>query len=245
MSIAMAFIGIDGIVLATDSRLSLTDTGEIFTGFNDYSQKLWQITENVGCTSIGSQEGYRKWLIDEMARKSKLMPSANFRELYIEYIQIVQDDALKRIKGLGDEVVRTLIRGFNLNMLICGYEEDKPSVICVELPAHGGLPMVPDKVIGYRIHGKGIICEYWFKRLGLQKSLANSELPIESLKRIVIMAITETCSYVPYIGGDIQMATITEHEGFKLVDQPEIKEIQTGIEKRIGFKRISDWICKP
>ena len=61
---------------------------------------------------------------------------------------------------------------------------------------------------------------------------------------IAAFVISETITHVPYIGGDIQMATITENEGFKIIGTTEIKAIQAQIENRVGFPLIADWICQ-
>lgn len=249
MSIATGFIGIDGIVLATDSKLSVTDREGGIESFEGYSKKLWNITDKIGCTSIGTQEGYRKWLISEMSAKSKSISSTeNFSELYKGYTNLIQQDILSRILPWGESIAKTLVNRFGLMMLIGGYDESKPRIIDIEMPSVGGLPLVPDEVQGYRIVGNSAVTTitgYWIKKMGLQRQLYESLLTTETLKRVAIFMIAEVCSYLAYVGGEIQMAIITKDKGYEPVLMDKIEPIQAEISKLAVFKGISDWICQP
>jgi 20S proteasome alpha/beta subunit len=234
MSIAMGFIGKDGIVLATDSYLSIVNDSGNLERTDDNSQKLWQITPFVGCTSIGSQEGYRKWLIDQLIKYSQNTKKVDdFDKLCGKYINIMKDDHLRRIKGFSDTLVKSIEGHYIMRMLIGGYDKDgTPRIISVDSSWIHGLPFTHDKVTSYRIHGADNIGEYWMKRFNLQKIVADG-LEVKALKRLAVFIINETSLYFPYVGGRIQLATITGKVGFKNISD-EVKDIKDSIKRYLS-----------
>lgn len=233
MSIAIGFIGEDGILLATDSLLSIFDDDGNLETTMDYSQKLWQLTPSSACTSIGSQEGYRKLLVDKLINHSiSGVPTNSFDKLCEGYTEILKTEHLKRIKGFRSTLIKSVVGKFVMQMLIAGYDESKtPRMISLDASWLHGYPFAQNKVKSCRIHGGGTIGTYWLKRLHLENEQLLRQLYLKSLKRLAVFIIQETAFYFPWVGGKIQMATITKEKGFEPVEDAIIENIQKELDE--------------
>ena len=251
MSIAMAFKGIDGIVLATDSRLSKIKADNYIIGQENSSIKLWKVNDSIGCTALCSDEEYGYWLIDLLVKSSKNENDQGLDESCERYIQIIKNDIKKR-SILGDPQIdddnlnkHLQSRGFYLAILLAGYDISGQYGICeILFPVPSSLHLSPHKVKNsYEIHGQKDFNTYWISKLFLQKQL-DQGLSIEAIKKLIVFLITETSCYSGTVGGDIQMAIITKDKGYEPIGMDKIEPLQAEISKMAGFKDISDWICQ-
>ncbi len=244
MSIALGFVGVDGILLATDSRM-LIGVGERVEFEDNHSQKLWKLSDNIGLTSIGAQHGYRQYLVDICQKKlldegTKECDIATFRLLK----DVIKDDFMQQLEKYDSALTKELLR-FNLAIMIAGYCKDlRPYILNIETyVSSSNIPFILDLRDLYCVHGISFIPEYWIAKMDIISKLKEG-LNIDALKKLAIFLINETkISNSHYIGGDIQMATITKEEGFKFIDSREVMGMQSKIEKIINPKRILKSIC--
>ena len=69
MSTALGFIGIDGIVLATDSRETITTEGSQTLNHKDDTQKIHQLTPSIGLITHGNAVSYSWQLLDLFSKQ--------------------------------------------------------------------------------------------------------------------------------------------------------------------------------
>jgi len=69
------------------------------------------------------------------------------------------------------------------------------------------------------------------KRLHLENEQLLRQLYLKSLKRLAVFIIQETAFYFPWVGGKIQMATITKEKGFEPVEDAIIENIQKELDE--------------
>lgn len=232
MSISLCFRGNDGLLLATDSAMTIfsKDGRTLHTDYN--SQKIFKITKNMGVTSIGSHEDYRKYVLNKIIETYKDSEQAKVEDV----ISIVKEDYLNRIKGYSEnEVIRM---HYGMAMTIVGYEGSTPYIISVESQTEGGVSYAPG-VRPYRcIHGLDSIADYLIFKLNLDKQLEEG-LSLEELIKIATFLILETSSYMNGVGGLIQMATITPKDGFCFVDKDVVEDLTQKMKRKSSFVKLS------
>ena len=120
MSISLCFRGIDGILLATDSAVTIIsqDLKSIHTEHN--SQRLWKIANNMGVISIGTHEDYRKYVLSKVIEHYKDSGQAEVEKV----IELIKTDYLERMKGYNESEVRRM--GYQMTMTMAGYDNMKP-----------------------------------------------------------------------------------------------------------------------
>ncbi len=232
MSISLCFRGNDGLLLATDSAMTIfsKDRQTLHTDYN--SQKLWRITSNMGIASIGSHEDYRKYILNQIIETYKDLQQSKAEDI----IATIKDDYLNRIKGFSENDVRRM--SYGLAMTIAGYEGTNPYILSVESQNEGGVSYAPG-IRPYRcIHGLDSIAEYLIFKLNLDKQLEEG-LSLVELKRIATFLILETASYMDGVGGPIQMATITPKDGFCFVDKNVIEDLTQKMKRKLSLMKLS------
>jgi 20S proteasome alpha/beta subunit len=227
MSIAIGFVGIDGVLLATDSRMKVG--GESGVNYpDDNSQKLWELTDNLGLTSVGSQQGYRQFLLEICQRKLKRSGIKNLSEKAIELLtDTVRDDFMHQLKALGDDLVLAKhLLSTKLAMMVAGYDDnDKPTILNIQTyVTESDIPFSKDIRRLYCIHSASGVAEDLLVKAKMVNELREG-LSLNILKRLAVLLIEETKISNVYVGGKIQMATVTRETGFQFVDAGVVQNI--------------------
>jgi 20S proteasome alpha/beta subunit len=233
MSIAIGLIGTDGIVLATDSRMSVgTETGVHYP--DDNSQKLWKLTDNLGLTSVGSQQGYRQFILEMCQRKLKESNMNNLGEQTITTLtDTVRNDFIHQIQGFGTLAKELLMTRYG--MMVAGYDDsDSPIILSMRayITSHD-IPFVPDVRHYYCIDSADGTAEYIMAKTNMVKQIRQG-INIHILKKLAVLLIEETKISTDAVGGNTQMATITKDGGFEFVEENDIKKITEDTKVFIG-----------
>jgi len=224
MSIALVFIGTDGILLATDSRMTVgTDINVDY--WDDNSQKLWKLTDNLGLTSVGSQQGYRQHLIEICQRRLKESGVDNLSEKAISLLtDIVRVDYMHQLETLGILAKEFLRNKFGV--IVGGYDDDdKPTILSIRaFTAASDIPFATDIRRLFWIDSASGIAEHLLIETKMIEELRHG-LSLNVLKRLAALFIEETKISNNCIGGKIQMATVTKDGGFQFVGEGDVKSV--------------------
>ena len=242
MSIALCFRGTNGLLLATDSVMTIVARDQKSLHTENTSQKLWRIANNMGLTSIGTQEDYRKYVIGKVIEFYKESEHADIEKV----IEIIKTDYLGRIEGFSEAAIRRI--NYAMLMIIAGYEDSEPYIINVESDPMEGIAFSPGKrlylPLGKRLYrcvqGMDTIAYYWITRLNLDKKLEEG-ISIESLKKIATFIILES-SFTAGIGEPIQMATITIEDGCQLIGKDEINNLVKMTKRNSSLPKLNRYL---
>ena len=210
MTLALAIVATDGIVVAADSRGTVGDPRGL-TAVNDTQQKLFQFGK-CGLAMAGASE-VALAILDELEKKSLNNPTTI-------------DDALVSLRtaaSICDEWYRGIVPAQwpSVLFILAGYRtsengvSSKPLVFMLnsntrfapqlanKYPMMVGVPQYA-VYLSHRYYDEGISCD-------------NAAALAEYL-------ISETASQDPKVGGPIHIATITE-SGFQKLQEDEVKEL--------------------
>jgi 20S proteasome alpha/beta subunit len=230
MTLAMALRGCDGLVLATDSRVtkrSIRGSGmEVSTA--DTSEKFLQINRDTGVMTYGlANPGYQG--ISRLAQYAKQKPLLYFSDV-VEAAERIFDQefgkwSTKEVKK-GRRVDESGLVGF----IVGGYSSETNSFeIC-----HWESPEFEIKK--YRTF---LIAAQWHIARFLINHLWYPEISVKQLIDFAVFVMIETASAEPTVGGPIQLATVTLDRGFQRIPLKDVEEIIQRNQKRFSdFRKI-------
>jgi 20S proteasome alpha/beta subunit len=212
MTLALALRGADGLVLATDSRV----TGGAQRSA-DVSQKFLQVNRDLGVMTYGlAVPGYRGMtrLVNE-ANPATQRRLAYFSEISQLAENIFRDEFQKWITGLTDEE-RESVQSQTVGFILGGYDSFETSQFRV---LHWTSPAFQ------REERNDVLAAQWHISGFLTKLLYYPEISVAQLKRLAVLCLTETSAAESTVGGPIQLATVTLGEGFKRIYDQEIQHL--------------------
>lgn len=236
MSIGIALVGADGIILASDSRKRYSDGS-----YNDNAQKIFELTPKVGVIGIGQHAEYQDWLIVKFASKPY---RTNVRTQDLPFEDIV-DSFLRDIKEDYDYITSKVSRYIlshpmsELTFILAGYNsEGKPCIVALDSSA-SDYPFAPAYMANPPRGVAGIesIWTYWVNQLE-EQNFKLEDLSIKSLKLLVAFIINETAKANKLVGGSPQIAVIQQDKNVKMLNSQEIEQLQSQIANLVNTKRL-------
>lgn len=212
MSIAMAVIGKDGIVLATDSKRADDRRLGYHIGRKTNVKKLWQIGDSVGLISVGDLGEQMSQAIELFIAK-KPYRNSSFEDVSHAFAQwIVKDISSYLTKDIRDMEAQIVF-------IMCGYTTSgNPQIIQID-SGDKEMPFHPkNKVSPYVIELNGV-GEYLLSRLPIEI------MTLEDIKRLCAFIILESSELNEFVGHQIQMAIITKEDGIRMMQSGGIDEI--------------------
>jgi 20S proteasome alpha/beta subunit len=214
MSIAIALIGTDGIILATDSR-RLTILGGQISTHNDNYRKLWTIGTNTAIAGVGNIVGYESQLVEGFQKQVK--DTWDFTQIVEKFTQYVRAEWSKATEYTNIQIL--LSTQSIIEFIIIGYQDNIPKIKRVywERTEQVIVPRNIEVEHGSYVAGIPIIAEYRLKELEAVLPSMN----IEKLKRLATGLIRES-AYFDSIGGAVQMVSIQKDVGMKIISKDEL-----------------------
>jgi len=229
MTLAMALRAIDGLVLATDSRI----TGK--GGTADISEKFLQVNRDIGVLTYGlAQPGYEgmSQLVSEVNRNqwahfSKIADEATriFQNAYENWVERQKE---KRFYGV-------------VGFILAGYDNLETNQFRI---MHYDITPSPEQPLGrvsMRSMPGDLLAAQWYIARYLLTKFYYPEMTVNELAELAIFVIAETMTVEETVGGPIQMAVITQAAGFQRVHQQDIICMLQSHQKR--FARFNQ-ICR-
>ena len=205
MSIGLALIGTDGIVLATDSKLVINNDGQIE---ERNCQKLWIEDNSIGLMNASGDatlaESYRKHFY---LHKATIInwETKSFEEKVKIFSAFVRDEF--KLYG-GNKSLAKKYDGYLLEFALVGYSGSSPKIAYM-YSYDKRIPFYPRYSHYYYVLGIHNIAQYWITKFGLYNSDGMPTQNVNTLKNIAVMIINETSiHHKDSVGGKIQMAII-------------------------------------
>jgi len=216
MTLAMALRAIDGLVLATDSRI----TGK--GGTADTSEKFLQVNRDIGVLTYGlAQPGYEG--ISQLVSEVNQNQWAHFSRIADEAARIFQNSYESWLERQKEERFYGAV-GF----ILAGYDNLETNQFRI---MHYEIIPSPEQPLGSLIMrpmpGDLLAAQWHIARYILTKFFY-PEITVNELAELAVFVITETMIVEETVGGPIQMAIVTQTAGFQRVHhQDTIRMLQS------------------
>jgi len=239
MSLSITFIGTDGIVMATDSRL-VVQQGE-FSRHRDNEQKLWKIEDNYGLTCVDNHSGYANFLREEFIsivsamKKKSGAKTINIREMVKMMSLFLKGQFAPYAEMMSDTILKG--SGYTMEFVLAGYMGKNPKVFKLSSQATK-YPFSETIIVDWCPSGISSIANYWMEKLRncIYEYSDNKVIPredVETLKKIAVIIIDETSQvFSDYVGGAIQVAIIKP-------DMAELFKVDESVIANSGIRQIT------
>ena len=215
MTLALALRGSNGLVLASDSRMSGMQS-------KDDSTKFLQVNRDIGVMTYGlaipGNAGIRK--LREKVNQKQLAHfsqiSSEAREVFFEEYKRFCD----HLQNLEPPQYPTSMLGF----ILAGYdsyESNQFKIYSYESPDF--IPNETTDIKAAQWHMSRLISDY----------LQYPQMTLNELKQLVVIQMLTTSAYEDTVGGPIQMATVSYSKGFHQLAQDEINVLVEKVQPKI------------
>ncbi len=213
MSLTVALKGIDGLVLAADSRATkgytlngpnTRDDSNKFIRLNDYCGALTYGLSNIGNAGITA---LRRAVAKDYNHS---MSMDLILDKGVQIFKSVSSDWTKRnpeIKRMDKDV------GF----FLAGYERAEKDFRIFNFQSPEFSPI--------RLGSGSLLAGQWHIAKFLIDKLYTDDMQIRRLKNLAVLLLSETMTVEKTVGGQIHLAAITKSKGFQWVSEEEIKSI--------------------
>ena len=224
MTLAMALRAIDGLVLATDSRI----TGK--HGTADTSEKFLQVNRDIGVMTYGlAQPGYEG--ISQLVVEVTQNKWAHFSKIADEAAVIFQNSCTSWLKRQKEERLCGVI-GF----ILAGYDSLETNQFRI---MH--YEITPDPERPFRFTKKAfpgdLLAAQWHIARYLLTKLYYPEITVNELAGLAVFIIAETMTVEETVGGPIQMATVSQTVGFQRVHEQDVVRLLQSHQKQFAHFR--------
>jgi 20S proteasome alpha/beta subunit len=226
MTLAMALRAYDGLVLATDSRAT---GGQLAS--DDTSEKFLQVNRDIGVMTYGlAVPGYRgiSRLVEAVkSRREELTHFGAIEEAARSIFGEAYQEWLEELEHKHQVPPINSLVGFILG----GYDSTRNQF---EI-AHGESPDFEER----RFPGGDLLAAEWHIARFLMNKLYYPEISVALLSELAVFLLVETAVSQPAVGGPLQLATITESQGFQRLHDQDINEILERSQRRFCvFRRL-------
>ena len=247
MTIAVALIGKDAIVLATDSRWceKAEDSEDLY--YHDKLKKLWKLSGTLALACTTNDMAYSYLLIELFKQKitQQKLDESNIGEIVDKFSYLANNNLGRHFNRPFKKLIEQgtpslLLISAGMCFIFVGFGKNRNPQIgyCTkktgEMAFHFGLWQQP-----FFLAGVPKIGMYLRKKIESQIS----ELNLKSLKRLAVILILETATLEPSVGGAIQMVVIPKDGKSYELPEAELTELEAYIKKNIekldkGFLRM-------
>jgi 20S proteasome alpha/beta subunit len=244
MSISVAIIGTDGIVLAADSRVTSKSYTVEMSLLHNAGKKLWvkRIGDkfSIGVASVANNAGFQHWLIDyylNVEVKAKEDKLTDFDVFIFGFSSYIKQMVELYAKDMPDKFISR--DAFDLGFTVVGYMGKEPQIHYLQ-SSHS---FSPDIKHDYYVAGVPSIGDYWMMKLWKHLFDDKSDSPkpkvnTEILKRLAVMIVSETSKLNNSVGGRISMVVLRGDGTAEIIKQQEMDSIKKQIAIITGEKRL-------
>jgi len=212
LSLTIALMGIDGLVLAADSR---TTEGYTLGGprIRDDSIKFVQLNESWGVLTYGlsdiGQAGLTA-LREEILKESSRFSLVSVLEESTQIFERVSTDWSRSNSQIGR-------RDKDVGFVIGGYDREERGFRVFNFQS-------PD-FLAKKLNGRCLLGGQWNIAKFLVRKFFTEDAKTDTLKALTVFLLGATMTVEKTVGGPIRLATVTESKGFQWVLEGEIRRI--------------------
>lgn len=213
MTLIVALRGVDGLVLASDSRGTIGDPRGL-TAINDTYKKIFELSKHCGLGVAGSSELGAKF-VDDLVPRLQVEKCTTVDSIMNETRKMARQSYKDWVGALPPDQRPPLL------LILAGYErasatEPIPKTYLLASNLDFAPQLFPQ---GNCLAGVVQYAVYLLHRFYDQK------MKILSLSRLAAYLIVETASQDPKVGGPISLAQITPKNGYEELDSAAIDQI--------------------
>ncbi|MBA7561152.1 Proteasome subunit beta [subsurface metagenome] len=215
MTLIIGIIAKDGVILASDSRMSSTLTA------NDTVEKIFELDEHnaVGISGDGTLASH---IFDIIIREHKLNFTKGIHLLAEELRSILVTEFFEKYYSSVSPKERE-----ELNILLVGYSNDTPIQVPQIYNLSSGDNFIPrQSPAGHHCIGIPYLADYLLNRL-----YEKGKITTPQAAKLAVFCIRETISQDRRVGGDIKVATFSDTKKFSMLSQQEISELDSQCEE--------------
>ena len=212
MSLTIALMGTDGLILAADSR---TTEGYTLAGprIRDDSVKFIQLNENWGVLTYGlsdiGQAGITA-LRGETLKHPDNLSLASVLEKSTQIFSRVSSDWSRSNSEIGR-------RDKDVGFVIGGYDRKERGFRVFNFQS-------PD-FFAKKLNGRCLLGGQWHIAKFLVRKFFTEDAKTDTLKALAVFLLDATMTVEKTVGGAIRLATVTESKGFQWLQEEEIRRI--------------------
>lgn len=221
MSLALAIRGSDGLVLASDSRVTLP--GEK----HDTSEKFLQVNRDMGVLTYGAAiPGYGA--ITQLVERAKKEKYSTFDQVKEAAARIFKEEYQKWVNELAEEQRSMAFVGFILG----GYDHVRTNQFRIVSYDSS------QQFAANEVENPTFAAARWHVSEYLMNRIYYPEMTVNQLTELAVFLLLETTTVEDTVGGPIQLASVTLNEGFKRMHPDDIQALIEGNQPRIcTFRR--------
>lgn len=224
MSLAMALRAADGLVLASDSRVTSQEERR------DTSEKFLQVNRDIGVLTYGAAvPGYGA--ITELVEETKQHEYSTFDQIKEAAAEIFREELNRYFE---EEAIPEKDKSrIGLGFILGGYDHVSTNqfrIVSYKSPRFEAREILdyPPTFAAARWH----ISEY------LLNKIYYPEITVKQLAEMAVFLLLETTTVEETVGGPIQLATVTLEQGFQRLHPDDIRELIERNQHRIcAFRR--------
>lgn len=215
MSIGIAIVTQDGVVLAADSRGTFGDPrGQ--TAINDEMQKVFRVTSRCGVVIAGAGEIAVTILTETQAELAKQERPAGMEASTADVAATLSRVALGFWGRHGFFTVPMEQRP-GLFFLVGGVDDGgSPLIHLVPSPQHFALHTMGT---GYAVIGLGLLGQYWLSRTYV------ADMSVGDASDLAEFVIGEAATQEGKIGGSVSLAQVTPASGWSMMDPKDLTQL--------------------
>jgi 20S proteasome alpha/beta subunit len=229
MTLAIALRARDGLVMAADSRMTITQPGQPVP--IDFSDKFLQVNRDVGIMTYGLA-------VPGFAGMDRLVQEASGRRVdFATYPQIV-NEAQAIFQEAWQNFIQTnpIGNGQGVGFIIGGYDMVERNQFRVH-SFHSNANFQPTEMIQ-----AAFLAAQWHISQYLADLLYSEQMVVRTVSEVAVMMLTATMEASLGVGGPIQLATVTTSAGFHRVHEEAINDILRRNEVR--FARLQEILLR-
>jgi len=214
MTLAVALRGVNGLVLATDSRVTARG------GTADVSTKFLQVNRDVGAMTYGlAAPGYRS--ITALAAEVGDKSLAHYSKIHELAKEVIERECNGWWQGAAEQGIPP---GRTVGIILAGFDGFETRQFQIRNYEVRFEPSQEVTLSEKGIAGDLLAAQWHVSRYLLNKLFLPS-MTVSRLVDLAVMLFVETMTVEDSVGGQIVMATVTKAEGFQRVHEREVDAI--------------------
>ena len=221
MSLTIALMGTDGLILAADSR---TTEGYTLAGpkIRDDSVKFIQLNESWGVLTYGLSDIGQAGITVLRKKTLKGPDNLSLASVLEESTQIFSRVSFDWSRS-NPEIMR---RDKDVGFMIGGYDKKEKGFKVFNFQS-------PD-FLSNKLKGRCLLGGQWHIAKFLVKKFFAEDARTDTLKALAVFLLDATMTVEKTVGGAIRLAIVTESKGFEWVQEDEIRQL---LESNRAFRR--------
>ncbi len=235
MSLAIVLAGKDSIVVASDSRETVT-FGDL-TSVEDNINKIKVVSDSIAIIGLGNLAGYCNYLLTYFVNKELIDSGADLSDVE-SFTDKFSKWASVRYKNATQGMPQILLNSLDnhIEIIIAGYTKKKIPQIYVLSNEPNQPALIPNLVdIPYHISGIVSVGKYWLKKTSDLTPV--SSMSVEALKKLPLLMIKETSQSSIAVSLPMNMVVLNLNTPYYQLTKDEIALIESSLNRNMDIDR--------